>query len=290
MSKWSGWAALDPEHAQQILSQIDELAEIVRKDGRIDDAELTRRFPFLSVPHVDHLAAMSWVRDRAVVISCEGYGSARAAAEPEKTAAKAAAKERAAAARASAPAALVKFSPLSEHVPKTIVVAQCQLRNIKFKAGDKVDALRLLWKEFDQNVERCQALGLVPPLVSAAAADAALPVARARSPQSDFSRRVSPRRDSRADAAAAADSPAARASRVSPRRAGGGGAAAASAAAAAAAASAAAAAASAAAAAAGAASPLRAPPRVGTFSPGGRYSSWLITASPPAHGGGARAR
>lgn len=170
MSKWSGWAALDPEHAQQILSQIDELAEIIRKDGRIDDAALSMRFPFLPEPHVDHLAAKSWVRDRAVVISCEGYGSARAAAEPEKTAAKAAAKEKAAAARASAPVALVKYSVLADHVAKNIVVAQCQLRHIRFKASDKVEALRQLWKAYDENAEK---IGLVLRPVPAAVAPAA---------------------------------------------------------------------------------------------------------------------
>jgi hypothetical protein len=126
---------------------------------------------------VDHLAAKSWVRDRAVVISCEGYGSARAAAEPEKTAAKAAAKEKAAAARASAPGALVKYSLLADHVAKNIVVAQCQLRNIRFKASDKVKALRQLWKAYDENAER---IGLLLGPVPAAAA-AALPVARSRS-------------------------------------------------------------------------------------------------------------
>ena len=229
MSKWSGWAALDPAHAQQILSQIDELAEIIRRDGRIDDAELSRRFPFLPEPHVDHLAAKSWVRDRAVVISCEGYGSARAAAEPEKTAAKAAAKEKAAAAKASAPGALVKYSVLADHVAKNIVVAQCQLRNIRFKASDKVDALRQMWKEFDQNLER---MGLAPhlPRRDASPAGGAVLVARSRSASPRHAaavprrttaaggavlRALSPRGSAAGGAAAASTMPAATSSAVS---------------------------------------------------------------------------
>jgi hypothetical protein len=185
MSKWSGWAAMPKEHGDLILSQIDELAEIIRKDGRIDDAELSRRFPFLPEPHVEGLAAKSWVRDRAVVISCQGYGSARAAAEPLKTAAKAAAKEKAAAARASAPAAIVPYSNICDHLPKHVIVAQLKARKIAFKASDKVDALLKNWKEFDENLEAMRLVSWAPVPSPAAAVVGSV--------AADFSRRTSPR-------------------------------------------------------------------------------------------------
>jgi len=142
--------------AKQILDAMPALAEIIRVHGRVDDAEMSSRFPFLPVPLHDHLAAMSWVRDRAVVLSCEGYGSAREAAEPEKTAAKAAAKVRALAARAVS----VEFIQWGDHcqfLPKHVAEAQCKLRHIAFKAGDKKDALMEKWKQFD---EKNEALGL----------------------------------------------------------------------------------------------------------------------------------
>ena len=231
MSKWSGWATLDPAHASAILDAIPELAEIIRLHGRVDDAELNRRFPFLPPPLHDHLAAMSWVRDRAVVFSCEGYGSARAAAEPELTAAKASQKARTAAVRSRA-VDLIVYASHCDLLPKNVAVEQCKLREIQFKASDKKTVLLDKWKVFDKNNERITALQ-------------ATKRPRSASPHPPA-------------AAAAADSPAARASRFSPRRAD------------------------------GAASPLRAPSR-GFFHAGGYTPpSWLNTASPPAHGGGAR--
>ena len=149
----TGWALLDPVQAKQILDAMPALAEIIRVHGRVDDAELSSRFPFLPAPLHDHLAAMSWVRDRAVVLSCEGYGSAREAAEPEKTAAKAAAKVKALAARAVS----VEFIQWGEHcqfLPKHVAEAQCKLRHIAFKAGDKKDALMEKWKQFDEKNEQ----------------------------------------------------------------------------------------------------------------------------------------
>jgi hypothetical protein len=191
LSKWNGWSTLDPVDAKAILDAIPELAEIIRLHGRVDDAELNARFPFLPPPLHEHLAAMSWVRDRAVVFSCEGYGSARAAAEPELTAAKASQKARTAAVRARA-VELIVYANHCDLLPKTVAVEQCNLRGIQFKAIDKKTVLLDKWKVFDKNNERITALQ-------------ATKRPRSASPHPP--------------AAAAADSPAARASRLSPRRA-----------------------------------------------------------------------
>jgi hypothetical protein len=154
LSKWDGWTSLDPAQGKLILESIPALAEIIRTDGRLDDKVLTEKFPFLPPPLVGHLAAMSWVRDRAVVLSCEGYGSSRAAAEPVLSAAKAAQKQKSTEKKAQLPVTLQLWCEICKYVTKDVAEAQLRLREIPFKKGDTKESMLTQWREHDELAAR----------------------------------------------------------------------------------------------------------------------------------------
>jgi hypothetical protein len=154
LSKWDGWTSLDPAQGKLILESIPALAEIIRTDGRLDDKVLSEKFPFLPPPLVQHLAAMSWVRDRAVVLICEGYGSSRAAAEPVLSAAKAAQKQKLTEKKAQLPATLQLWCEICKYVTKDVAEAQLRLREIPFKKGDTKESMLTQWREHDELAAR----------------------------------------------------------------------------------------------------------------------------------------
>lgn len=147
MAKWHGWMKLQPKEGDDTLAAIIELAPTIPVEGRVDDAVISRRLPFLPPPAIANVAALGVFRDRTCVFNAPGYNDARDAAAPERAAKqKKAAEEKA----LEAPTEFILYSGRGHgKFSQKQVCAQLALRGIKFKAQEKVGLLDNMWKEYD---------------------------------------------------------------------------------------------------------------------------------------------
>lgn len=135
-----------------ILTAIhDDFAPLIPLHGRIDDAIMNQRLPFLPPAQLENVAEQGKHRERSVVFSAEGYDAARNLAAPARVE-----RERQKKDKQIQQAALPISNVIVLYDQRGLgrfttadVQAQLTLRKVAFKKTDKVGTLMEIWKTYD---------------------------------------------------------------------------------------------------------------------------------------------